>query len=57
LFGLERTGNSNPLRLKKSLLSIGFNMTGDLSGAKDPDAILGVVKTLFPDAKPVRQAR
>jgi restriction system protein len=56
LVRLGKNGEFESAALEKSLLSIGFNMTGDLSGAKDRDAILGVVKTIFPDAKPGRQA-
>ena len=36
-------------------MSIGFNVTADLSGAKDRDAVLGVIKTIWPDAKPGTQ--
>jgi restriction system protein len=31
-------------------------MTADLGAAKEREAVLGVVKTIFPDAKPGRQA-
>lgn len=41
--------------LERSLLSIGFNMTSDLSRAKDRDAILEIVRQVFPDAPLGRQ--
>lgn len=41
--------------LNRSLLSIGFKMNADLSNAKDRDAVLSVVKTIHPDAKPGAQ--
>jgi restriction system protein len=56
LVRLGKNGEFEADALDKSLLSIGFNMTTNLSAAKDRDAILGVVKTTFPDAKPGRQA-
>lgn len=40
--------------LDRSLLSIGFKMTSDLSGAKDRESILKLVEAAFPDAKPAR---
>jgi restriction system protein len=51
LVRLGKNGEFEPDALDKSLLSIGFNMTADLSGAKDRDAVLGVIKTIWPDAK------
>lgn len=56
LVRLGKNGEFEAAALEKSLLSIGFNMTTDLSAAKDRDAILAVVKAAFPDAKPGRQA-
>ena len=56
LVRLGKNGEFETNALDKSLLSIGFNMTTDLSAAKTRDAILEVVKTAFPDAKPGRQA-
>ncbi len=56
LVRLGKNGEYEADALDKSLLSIGFNMTANLSTAKDRDAILAVVKTTFPDAKPGRQA-
>jgi restriction system protein len=52
LVRLGKNGEYEPDAIDKSLLSIGFNMTVDLSAAKDREAVLGVVKTVFPDAKP-----
>jgi restriction system protein len=52
---LGKNGEFEADALEKSLVSIGFNMTTDLSAAKDRDAILSIVKTVFPDAKPGRQ--
>jgi restriction system protein len=56
LVRLGRNGEFEGDALDKSLLSIGFNMTADLSGAKDRDAILEFIKAAFPDAPPGRQA-
>lgn len=56
LVRLGKNGEFEAEALDKSLLSIGFNMTTDLSAAKDRDAVLAVMKTVFPDAKPGRQA-
>jgi restriction system protein len=56
LVRLGKNGEFEPGALDKSLLSIGFNMTANLNAAKDRDAVLDVVKTVFPDAKPGRQA-
>jgi restriction system protein len=56
LVRLGKNGEFEAAALDKSLLSIGFNMTTDLSAANDRDAILGVVKAAFPDAKAGRQA-
>ena len=52
LVRLGKNGEYEADALEKSLLSIGFNMTADLSAAKDRDAVLGVIKKIFPDAKP-----
>jgi restriction system protein len=56
LVRLGKNGEYEADALDRSLLSIGFNMTVDLSAAKDRDAVLGVIKTIFPDATPGRQA-
>ena len=56
LVRLGKNGEFESAAIDKSLLSIGFNITGDLNGAKDRDAILAAIKTIFPDAKPGRQA-
>jgi restriction system protein len=56
LVRLGKNGEFEPDAIDKSLLSIGFNMTADLSGAKDRDAVLGVIKTIWPNAKPGTQA-
>lgn len=56
LVRLGKNGEFEADALERSLLSIGFNMTADLSAAKDRDAVLSVIKTIFPDAKPGRQS-
>ena len=55
LVRLGKNGEFESDALEKSLLSIGFNMTADLSGAKDRSAVLGVIKTIWPNAKPGTQ--
>ena len=44
LVRLGRNGEFEGDALDKSLLTIGFNITADLSGAKDRDAILEFIK-------------
>ena len=44
LVRLGKNGEYEADALERSLLSIGFNMTADLSTAKDRDAVLGVIK-------------
>jgi len=56
LVRLGKNGEQDALALEKSLLSIGFGMTVDLSSAKDREAILAKMKVAFPDGKPGRQA-
>jgi restriction system protein len=56
LVRLGKNGEFEADAIDKSLLSIGFNMTQDLSAAKDRDAVLAIIRTVFPDAKPGRQA-
>jgi restriction system protein len=56
LVRLGRNGEFETDALDKSLLSIGFNMAIDLSTVRDRDAVLGIIKTVFPDAKPGSQA-
>ena len=55
LVRLGRNGEYDSDALDHSLLSIGFNITTNLSSAKDRDTILEVIKTVFPDAKTGRQ--
>jgi restriction system protein len=54
LVRLGKRGEDESLALEKSILTIGFDMTADLSGAKSREAILGKIKAAFPDAKPAR---
>ncbi len=56
LVRLGKNGEFEADALDRSLLSIGFNMTADLSAAKNRDAILEIVKQIHPDAKPGAQA-
>ncbi len=56
LVRLGKNGEYEADALEKSVLSIDFNMKANLSAAKDREAVLGVVKAAFPDAKPGRQA-
>jgi restriction system protein len=56
LVRLGKNGEYETAALDQSLLSIGFNMTADLSAAKDRNAVLGVIKTIFPDTTAGRQA-
>ncbi len=55
LVRLGGNGEYDSDALDHSLLSIGFNITTNLSSAKDRDTILEVIKTVFPDAKTGRQ--
>jgi restriction system protein len=55
LVRLGKNGEYESDALEKSVLSIGFNITTDLSTARDRNAILDVIKTIFPDASPGRQ--
>jgi restriction system protein len=56
LVRLGKNGEFEADALSQSRLSIGFNVTKDLSAAKDRDAVLEVIKSIFPDSKPGRQA-
>jgi restriction system protein len=56
LVRLGKNGEFEANAIEKSLVSIGFNITSDLSAAKDRNALLTVIKTIYPDAKPGRQA-
>lgn len=55
LVRLGKNGEQDAIALERSLLSIGFGMTADLSNARDRDAVLAKIKVAFPDAKPGTQ--
>ncbi len=55
LVRLGRNGEYEGDALERSLLSLGFDMTVDLREAKDRDAVLNIMKQIFPDAKPGTQ--
>lgn len=54
LVRLGRAGEYEAAGLEKAQLAINFNMTADLSGAKDRAAVLEFIKVAFPDAKPAK---
>ena len=56
LVRLGRNGEYDPAAIEQSLLTIGFNVTVDLKAAKDREAVLKVMKSIYPDAKPGTQA-
>jgi restriction system protein len=56
LVRLGKNGEYEADALDRSRLSVGFDMTVDLGAAKDRDAVLGVIKKIYPGAKPATQA-
>jgi restriction system protein len=56
LVRLGKNGEFEADALSRSRLSIGFNVTEDLAAASDREAVLGIIRTIFPDSKPGRQA-
>jgi len=55
LVRLGKNGEYEADALDTLILSIGFKITVDLNAAKDRNAILDVIKTIFPDATPGQQ--
>lgn len=55
LVRLGRNGEFESAALDQDLLTIGFGMKADLSGAKNCDAVLVYIVSAFPDANAARQ--